>query len=98
MRRMCSFALAALLGAAPALAQPSAQPATTTDVFTLTDRNGDGEIDHQEYADREVDVFFFADGDKDGKLSAAEVGASDAAFKAADRNGDGALSLAEFQE
>jgi len=66
--------------------------------FAETDKNGDGQIDHEEFYERLVDVFFSADTNKDGFLSPEEYQRLpfSGAFKDADTNGDGRLSLPEF--
>ena len=68
--------------------------------MALVDRNKDGRIDREEYHQRMTEVFYFADVDKDGHVTFAELVAVTAvdpeAFKKADRDGDGKLSLYEF--
>jgi len=69
-------------------------------VMALTDKNRDGRIDREEFHQRMTEVFFFADVDKDGQLTFAELVAVEKvepeAFKRADRDGNGKLSLYEF--
>lgn len=66
----------------------------------LSDKNKDGRIDHEEFHQRITEVFFFADVDKDGQLTIVEIEAvvsiTPEAFKRADRDGNGKLSLYEF--
>jgi len=68
--------------------------------MAITDRNKDGRIDREEFHQRMTEVFFFADIDKDGQLTFAELVAVEKvdpeAFKSADRDGNGKLSLYEF--
>ena len=63
-----------------------------------TDKNHDGEIDHAEFQERIIEVFYFADKDKDGLVKPGELKTFDEAelFENADKNGDGKLSLKEF--
>lgn len=84
--------LAGAVGAPPALADAQAD-------FTITDRNSDGFIDKGEFHQRMVELFFFADADRDGRLLPVELpGVPAGVFRGADRDGDGSLSLAEFTE
>ena len=74
---------------------------TREEVMATADKNHDGRIDLEEFNQRLTEVFFFADTDKDGKLSweeihAVVVDADPQRFKAADSDGDGKLSLFEF--
>ena len=66
----------------------------------LSDKNGDGRIDREEYHQRMTEVFFFIDADKDGNLTLSEISSATEAdpkrFKACDRDGDQTLSLHEF--
>jgi hypothetical protein len=68
--------------------------------MALTDRNKDGRLDREEYHQRMTEVFFFADVDKNGNVTYAELVAvtpvDPEAFKRADRDGDGKLSYYEF--
>jgi Ca2+-binding EF-hand superfamily protein len=67
--------------------------------FETTDRNHDGKIDLQEFIERQTEIFFFDDVNKDGRLMPEEiVGVEIDRFRVADRNGDGSLSMAEFLE
>lgn len=61
------------------------------------DTDGDGGIDHAEYQHRMVEVFYFADGDRDGYLEGVEIVRTGRENPAAgDSNGDGRVSLDEF--
>ena len=66
--------------------------------FAETDRNHDGGIDHEEFHERIVDVFYSADANKDGFLDATElkrlVFPED--FTVDDRDHDGRVSMREF--
>ena len=68
--------------------------------MALTDKNNDGRIDREEFHQRMIEVFFFADVDKDGNLTFTEFVAvatvDPEAFKKADRDGNGKLSVYEF--
>ena len=68
--------------------------------MALVDKNKDGRIDREEFHQRMTEVFFFADVDKDGQLTFAELVAVSKVeletFKRADRDGNGKLSLYEF--
>lgn len=68
--------------------------------MALSDKNKDGRIDREEFHQRMTEVFFFADVDKDGHLTFAELvavaNADPDAFKRADRDGNQKLTLYEF--
>lgn len=79
----------------------AAEQMTREEVMATADKNHDGRIDLQEFNQRMTEVFFFADTDKDEKLSWVElqavvVDADPQRFKAADTDGEGKLSLFEF--
>src|SRR5512139_507277 len=93
--------LIAALTAGTAGYSAAAEQMTREEVIATADKNRDGRIDLQEFNQRMTEVFFFADTDKDGKLSweeihAVVVDADPQRFKAADSDGDGKLSLFEF--
>ena len=87
----CLLTLATMF---PADAQVSSNSFATTDL----DKNG--KIDRAEYQRRMVEVFYFADRNKDGVVTIEEFVAieplDEKAFKAADRDGDGKLTVNEF--
>jgi hypothetical protein len=96
MRRSIVGLAAASLGAALAA---SGQPGGGTAAYQQSDRDHDGVVDRQEFHDRQTDVFFFLDRDKDGALVQVEVvEIAPAQFGAADKSHDEKLSLEEFQE
>lgn len=92
-----SLAVACLLTAA-AIVPAGAQ--AIEEWFVTTDLNKDGKIDRAEYQRRMVEVFYFADKNKDGVVTIEEIAAietvDEVAFKKADKNGDGKLTLNEF--
>ncbi|HYN38279.1 MAG TPA: EF-hand domain-containing protein [Rhodospirillales bacterium] len=73
---------------------------STGDAFATSDVDKDGKVARAEYQRRMVEVFYFADRNKDGEVTVAEIVAieplDDRAFKAADKDGDGKLSVNEF--
>ena len=68
--------------------------------FSLTDYDKSGRVDRQEYQKRMVEVFYFADRDKDGVVTVEELAVIETvdqkAFRAADKDGDGKLTVEEF--
>ena len=74
---------------------PSHDPRTA---FTEADTDGNGQIDHGEFNARIVEVFYFADSNKDGTLSPQEQGrlVFPEDFSAADKDKNGNVSLREF--
>lgn len=68
--------------------------------MALSDKNRDGRIDREEFHQRMTEIFFFADVDKDGRLTFAELTVVEKvdpeALKRADRDSNGTLSLYEF--
>jgi len=63
-----------------------------------TDRNHDGEINREEFEQRIIQIFYFADVDKDGYVTIGQLMVFDEAllFETADIDGDSRLSLSEF--
>ena len=95
------LALATCLAFAAASAQ--AQTRTKPDPHEFADRNDNDYVDRREYMGRVVEGYYFADVDKDGKLTIVEVRKvtkqiDPANFKAADVDKDGSLSMHEFQD
>jgi len=66
--------------------------------FAQTDQNADGSVDLEEFHQRIVDVFYYADTDKDGFLSVTELQQLPASepMNDADKNADGKVTLREF--
>jgi hypothetical protein len=66
--------------------------------FNESDKNKDGEIDLEEFHSRLVEVFYSADTNKDGFLSAAELSQLPLPenVKDVDQDADGQVSLHEF--
>jgi len=87
-----------LLALTPAQAQGPAKTYDPRTAFAEADKNGDGEIDHEEMYERIVEVFYFADANKDGYLSVEEFKQFPLPddFRRADTNGDGRISLREY--
>ena len=99
MRTIHSLILAAALVAAGSAYAADASPkADPRQAFKETDTNGDGVIDHEEFHVRIVEVFYFADANKDGYLDPNEIKvlvfADD--FTEQDKDADGRVSLREF--
>jgi Ca2+-binding EF-hand superfamily protein len=100
MRLILLVLAAAIVALAAPAGRSQGKPAyDVRAAFAEADANGDGVVDRAEFVDREVEVFYAADTNKDGYLSPEElergvVVSQD--FKQADRNGDGRVSLSEF--
>ena len=94
---LSSLAVGCLLALAT-VHQAGAQAAGQS--FSTSDLDKDGKIDRAEYQRRMVEVFYFADRNKDGVVTIEEIAAietvDEKAFKAADRDGNGKLSVNEF--
>ena len=63
-----------------------------------SDRNADGRVDRNEFYVRMVEIFYGADGDKDGVLILVELQKidEDMVFEPADNDGDGKVTLSEY--
>ena len=101
MRRHRSTVLATAAVCLLAAALPGgARAQSEGEPFNLTDIDKNGRIDRQEYQKRMVEVFYFADRNKDGVVTVeelVEIEEVDAkAFAAADKNADGKLTMEEF--
>jgi Ca2+-binding EF-hand superfamily protein len=72
-------------------------PSELRQQFAETDGNRDGKIDREEFHRRTVELFYFLDKDRKGYLVLVDIrGLSSEDFKAANRKGDGKLTLDEF--
>ena len=94
---LSSLAAGCLLALAPVhLAHAQA----TGESFSTSDLDKNGKIDRAEYQRRMVEVFYFADKNKDGVVTIEEIAVietvDEKAFKAADRDGGGKLTVNEF--
>jgi hypothetical protein len=98
---LAAATLLTVVAAVPARAEQAAKAATagpglTANPFDLSDRNTDGRVDREEFQRRQTDVFYFEDGNKDGVLVIEEIDVPAPAFKAADADKSGKLSLPEY--
>ena len=74
MRLIAMVTVAAALAAvAPVSAQDAAKKYDPRAAFAETDHNHDGAVDHEEFQERIVEVFYSADTNKDGVLDAVEL-------------------------
>lgn len=75
-------------------------PADPRAAFAAADRNRDGEIDRDEFEQRIIQIFYFADSDRDGFVKNGQLAVfdEDRLFETADVDHDSRLSLAEFLE
>ena len=68
--------------------------------FGLTDHDKNERVDRREYEKRMVEVFYFADKNKDGVVTVEELAVietvDEKAFDAADKRRDGRLTVKEF--
>ena len=62
------------------------------------DQNHDGEIDREEFKQRIIHIFYFADVDKDGFVTIGQLTVFDEAllFETADLDDDARISISEF--
>ena len=100
MKRSTAFIAFSLLVLAAFPARAQEAPAyDVKKAFAETDKNGDGEIEIDEFHERLVDIFFLGDVDKDGFLSEQEfmaVVVIKEDFAKVDKNGDGKVSMQEL--
>lgn len=102
MRRGALLFISALaVSSLPMLAAGSDTPASSqTSAFNISDLDKNGRIDRAEYQRRMVEVFYFADKNKDGVVTVEEVAeietVDETAFKTADRDRNGKLTVNEF--
>jgi len=98
--RHISISLFSLFLLAPTLGWADEIPPTLDPraAHAATDRNHDGEIDRNEFEQRIIQVFYFADVDKDGFVTIGQLGVfdEDRLFATADLDHDSRLSLSEF--
>jgi hypothetical protein len=89
-----------LAGCASSKARPKpSKPHIPRAAHAEVDTNDDGYVDHEEFHQRMVEIFYFGDTDKDGHMSYVEtdrVVVFSRDWEAADINGDGRISLYEF--
>ena len=95
------LAIASLIAAGTAWAKEG-QSMNSEEILDITDLNGDGRIDIEEYRNRVTDVYFFLDNDKDGILTVVEIQKSmpnidPAVIDKADVNGDTNITIYEFR-
>jgi Ca2+-binding EF-hand superfamily protein len=89
-----------VLATAPALAEGQAPPHDPRKAHAEADTNGDGSVDRGEFHARMVEIFFFADTDRDGYITWAELEKAvefPDDFRDADANADDRISLYEFE-
>ena len=95
-----SIPLLTLLLLAPALGWTDEipEPHDPRAAHAATDRDHNGEIDREEFEQRIIQIFYFADVDRDGFVTVGQLAAFDEAllFETADLDGDTRLSLSEF--
>jgi Ca2+-binding EF-hand superfamily protein len=103
MRSLIAWMVAVLLIGASTLAMGGdMKPMKREAVIESCDKNRDSRIDREEYFVRMTDVFFLADGDKNGYLDMKEIlaavpDADPERVKSADANRDGKIDLHELQ-
>lgn len=87
-----------LLAAALAANSVPARAGDATRSFAESDRNRDGAVDRREMERRALEVFHFADNEKDGYLGRDEFDALvlEDDFAAVDSDGDGRVTTREF--
>jgi Ca2+-binding EF-hand superfamily protein len=87
-----------VLGSGPARGQEPARKLDPKAAFEEADANHDGVVDHEEFQQRIVEVFYRADRNKDGYLDPEELKslAFPGDFKASDKDAQGRVSLRSF--
>jgi Ca2+-binding EF-hand superfamily protein len=94
---LSSLAAGCLLALAPV---HPADAQTAGETFSTSDLDKNGKVDRAEYQRRMVEVFYFADKNKDGAVTIEEIAAietvDEKAFKTADRDRSGNLTVNEF--
>ena len=95
---MTAILMLTLLGPGVARADDMPPPHDPRAAHAAADENHDGELDRAEFHDRMVQIFYFADTDKDGFVLIVEFKFFDEEklFEDADRNRDSKVSLDEF--
>jgi len=96
--RIVSVIAGFALVVSPARAGDQANKYDPRAAFAEADTNHDGAIDHEEFHERIVEVFYGADANKDGFLDARELKqlAFPEDFTADDKDHDGRVSMREF--
>jgi Ca2+-binding EF-hand superfamily protein len=98
MRPTGLLIVATVLAAAGSQAWAAAAKYDPRAAFAETDMNHDGAIDHAEFHQRIVEVFYRADANRDGFLDPGELKqlAFPEDFTADDKDSDGRVSMREF--
>jgi Ca2+-binding EF-hand superfamily protein len=93
-----AFSMLALLAPTAGSADEIPPPHDPRAAHAATDRNHNGEINREEFEQRIIQIFYFADVDKDGFVTFGQLMVFDEEFlfETADTDGDSRLSLAEF--
>jgi Ca2+-binding EF-hand superfamily protein len=93
------FLTLALLSPQSARSDEVSPPHDPRAAHAATDQNHNGEIERDEFDQRIIQNFYFADADKDGFVSLGQLNAFDEEllFQTADLDADARLSLVEFR-
>ena len=88
----------ALLAPASGWADELRPPHDPRAAHAATDRDHNGEIDRDEFEQRMIHIFYFADVDRDGYVTIGQLTVFDEAllFDTADVDSDSRISLSEF--